>query len=230
MSEFVYTGAHVLEVLDGARNYNAWLLATIARRLGARDRVLDFGAGTGYFAKRVAGLGHDVTCVEPDAAGRRALAASGLRAHPAPEAVPDGSIDLAYSLNVLEHIEDDAGALRGLRAKLRPGGGLVLYVPAFMVLYSEFDRLVGHVRRYRRRELAARVEAAGFEVRAAGYAECLGFVAALAYRVIRNDGELGPCSVTLYDRAVFPVSRALDPLFRRAFGKNILLHAERPGA
>jgi hypothetical protein len=98
-----------------------------------------------------------------------------------------------------------------------------------MALYSNMDRLVGHVRRYRRRDLAARVEAAGFRVREAGYADCVGFAAALVYRVLGRDGVLDPRQVALYDRAVFPVSRTLDPLFRRAFGKNVLVVAERPG-
>jgi SAM-dependent methyltransferase len=227
MAEFVYTGARILEVMAEARNYNAFLLSALTRHLPSAGRVLDFGAGAGHFATAISRLGHDVSCVELDAANRRQLASAGLNASADLGSIADGGIDFAYSLNVLEHIADDSGTLRSLRAKLRPRGGLFIYVPAFAVLFSNFDQNVGHLRRYRRRDLAARVQEAGFRVRQAEYVDCLGFLAALAYRLLRRDGSVTARSVIAYDRAVFPVSRALDPLFRRAFGKNVLLVAER---
>ena len=227
MAEFVYTGTKNLEVMEEARNYNAFLLRALTRHLSGVNKVLDFGAGTGLFATQIARLGYDLTCVELDAENRRRLSTAGLSACAGLSSIADESIDFAYSLNVLEHIEDDSGALRSLRTKLRPRGVLFIYVPAFEVLFTNLDRNVGHVRRYRRHELVARVEAASFRVREANYVDCLGFIAALLYKLLRRDGVLTVRSVIAYDRVVFPLSQIMDSLFRRAFGKNIMLIAER---
>jgi len=76
----------------------------------------------------------------------------------------DASFDLVTALDALEHIADEARALRELHRVCRPGGALVATVPAFDWLWGSVDELGHHERRYRRAELVARVEAAGFEV------------------------------------------------------------------
>jgi hypothetical protein len=68
-------------------------------------------------------------------------------------------------LNVLEHIEDDLFALAQMRDALSAEGNLALLVPAHRFLYGEFDRALGHFRRYGRRELATKLGKAGFVVR-----------------------------------------------------------------
>ena len=72
--------------------------------------------------------------------------------------------DVAGAFDVIEHIEDDRAVLEELRATLAPGSGLVLTVPQHPALWSEFDVRAGHVRRYRRPELHAKLTAAGLEV------------------------------------------------------------------
>jgi len=66
--------------------------------------------------------------------------------------------------DVLEHIDDDEATLRWVRSVLAPGGVIVLTVPAHPFLFGDMDRLAHHRRRYRRRELGTKLEAAGFEV------------------------------------------------------------------
>src|SRR5262249_52266477 len=120
-------------------------------------------------------------------------------------------------------------ALRVLRAKLASGARLLVYVPAFPILFTSMDRKVGHVRRYTRRTLRASVEAAGFAGDHVRYADPLGFLATLAFKVVGNDrGELDPRAIRLYDQLAFPVSRALDALTHRWFGKNLALIAHKP--
>ena len=63
-------------------------------------------------------------------------------------------------INVLEHIDDDQGVLRSISDRLEPGGHVAIWVPAFTLLYSPFDAKLGHVRRYRRRQLEADVTGA----------------------------------------------------------------------
>lgn len=177
---------------------------------------------------RVASPQIDLVCVEPDDGLRARLVTSGLAARRSLEDIK-GEFDFAYTFNVLEHIEDDRAALAALFRALKPGGQLLVYVPAFAVLFSAMDRKVGHVRRYIRRELMERCQAAEFEVESALYADSFGFFASLWLRAFGNtSGELNPRLVRLYDSLFFPVSRMLDHLTARLFGKNVVLLARRP--
>lgn len=219
-----YSGAAVLETMAEARNYNRFLADLVAGSLGGCRSVVDFGAGDGTLTRLVAARGLQVSCVEQDTAFLAHLRDAGFDARPAPGDFVPGSFDGAYSLNVLEHIEDDVAALRALRAVLAPGAPLLIYVPAFPLLLSAMDRLVGHVRRYRRQELEAKLREAGFEVQRIAHADSLGFFAALAFRMLAGaDGMPGRNAVVLFDRWVFPLSRLLDRASAGLFGKN--LHA-----
>jgi len=226
-----YSGIDNLEVMAEALNYNAFLRSLVERELRPGDAVLDFGAGTGTLALPLAGAGHPVACVEPDPQLRGRLSAAGLTAHADLSAVPEHSLDFAYTVNVLEHIDDNAAAIAALRERLKPGGRLLVYVPAFAVLYSSMDRKVGHRRRYRRRELVALLERAGLTVERAAYCDSLGFFATLLFKLFGNDsGTIDRRALVLYDRWLFPLSRTLDGIFGRWFGKNLLAAARRDDA
>lgn len=222
-----YSGTDNLEVMAEAINYNRFLTELVLTRAKVQDRILDFGAGIGTFASIVANAGHDVCCVEPDPKQAELIAQRGLEVHVSLDRIADASLDYIYTLNVLEHIEDDIGVLRQLRSKLKPLGRLLVYVPAFQTLYSSMDRKVGHHRRYRADILMARAREAGFEVREWRYIDCLGFFASLVYKMIGNElGEVNRRALVIYDRFVFPVSRFCDRICGRWFGKNVLLVAE----
>jgi len=79
------------------------------------------------------------------------------------------SFDLVTALDLLEHLEDESEGLEGLRRVLKNGGRMLLSVPAFMFLWSDFDRFSGHHRRYSKEELKRKVEQAGFEVTKLSY-------------------------------------------------------------
>lgn len=221
-----YTGTDNLAAMEHARNYNRHL-TDLLRRFASGNRVLDFGAGTGTFAKHIAADGLSVQCVEPDAMLRQRLAAAGLSCVAALPEIADRSVDFVYSLNVLEHIEDDLAVLRELHRCLKPRGRLLLYVPAFQLLYSAMDRKVGHFRRYRKGQLVDKLARAGFDVHVARYVDSIGFLVTLLYKAIGSrSGELDAFSVRLYDRWLFPASRRLDRLSGRVFGKNLLVVAQ----
>jgi len=224
MQQPAYSGVDNLEVMQEAVNYNRYLLETVRRYAPATGKVLDFGAGGGQFAAPLAELGMDITALEPDPLLQQRLRARGLHAVGSTRDVPDGSFDYIYSLNVLEHIEDDTAALRSLHAKLSASGKLFIYVPAFPVLYNSMDAKVGHVRRYTRETLTSRVTAAGFSVERVAYADSVGFFATLLFKAVGNkDGSVSVGALKLYDRLIFPLSRALDLVTQHWFGKNLLL-------
>jgi len=226
-----YTGVENLEVMREAENYNRYLQSLVEQHAAGATRVIDFGAGSGTFAIPCVAAGFDLTAVEPDAHLRATLAEARIRAVADVALLPDEAFQFAYTLNVLEHIEDDVEALKALRAKLVPRGRLFVYVPAFPVLFTSMDARVRHVRRYTRATLRSSLEAAGFEIREMRYADSLGFAATLMFKALDNGrGDVNRRLLKLYDRLAFPVSRTLDTLTHRWFGKNLLALAEKPTA
>jgi len=225
--ESSYSGRENLEAMKHAQNYNRYLIGQILQH--ARDgQVLDFGAGAGTFAKPLTDAGLSVACVEPDAGLRATLAEQGLPAYGDLEQVASGTVDYIYTLNVLEHIDDDAGAVSALAERLKPSGRLFIYVPAFACLYSSMDRNVGHFRRYRLQSLRSLLERAGLTVDTARYVDSAGFFASLIYKAFGDDsGEISPRSVALYDRFAFPLSRLADLVLHRVLGKNLLIVATK---
>src|SRR5262245_18529388 len=136
--------------MEEAINYNRFL-GELARADAMPGRtIVDFGAGIGTFSPQLATSRFPVTCVEADARLRGGLENKGLPVRGSLDELPNGSVDYLYSLNVLEHIEDDAAIVHVWARKLRPGGRLLVYVPAFNILFSSMDRKVGHFRRYKK--------------------------------------------------------------------------------
>src|SRR5213594_4681562 len=97
-------------------------------------------------------------------AGRSRVSVAELRLPAVSPALAAERLDTVVGLNVLEHIEDDRASLRVMHDLLQPGGRLVLLVPSLPALYGTLDEALGHFRRYRPRELAAKFSAAGFRL------------------------------------------------------------------
>ena len=149
----------------------AWLRFGMIRRaldVAHPRRLLEVGAGEGALATWLARR-HEYVGIEPDAQSRR-VAASRLRAIGRGELLADlvdsdrRAYDVVCAFEVLEHIEDDRQALAAWRARLTPGGFLLLSVPAHANRFGPSDTYVGHFRRYDRTQLRERLEAEGFEV------------------------------------------------------------------
>ena len=223
-----YSGTDNLEVMAEAANYNNFLLALIRENIKKGDRILDIGAGIGTFGIPLTKEGYLVRCVEPDESQAALIAAAGLPVSRSVSDIEDDSLDFSYAMNVLEHIKDDTGALRTWLTKLRVGGRMLVYVPAFDLLYSSMDKKVGHHRRYSLGTLSNRATDAGFAIETIRYVDSLGFFAALMYKVLGNEsGDINKGALIIYDRFVFPLSRLLDRLFDRQLGKNVALVAVR---
>ena len=223
-----YPGAANLEAMTHAANYNAFLLSLVLAHAKPSDTIVDFGAGLGTFARTLAQRGFRVSCVEPDPAQARKIAATGLEVVPRLAQLEEASVDFVYALNVLEHIRDDRSALRECRGRLRIGGRVLAYVPALHALYSSMDENVGHYRRYTRRELCQRITSAGLQVVESSYADFLGVPVTLAFKAIGSrDGNLRAGPVRIYDRYVFPASLVCDRVFGKLAGKNAYALAVR---
>jgi SAM-dependent methyltransferase len=226
-----------LEDSSGAdqRRYRAFQLSLIEPHCGSS--VLEVGAGLGEFAAQLSGLDrHVVTDVDPAAVASMAERFAG---RPEVEArvldLADGAIDLGtpvstvVAINVLEHLDDDAGALRALASMTEPGGRIVLWVPAYMQLYGDFDRAVGHVRRYTPRTMTAAIRDAGLTPEVVKPVNLLGGIAWWATVRRGGVGTPNPRLVRTYDRFVVPVTRALERRVTPPFGQSVIAVAGIPG-
>ena len=171
--------------------------------------------------------GLEVSCVEPDPENQSVLRRLGFQVQAAMDEYGPESLDYVYTLNVLEHVPDDETLVRTVFSRLRRGGRLFVFVPAFPVLWSRFDDYVEHQRRYRRAPMVAMLRRAGFILEHTRYADSLGFFAAWLFGR-RARAEVSPRSVRLYDRFLFPVSRFLDPVLGHFFGKNLAVVCRKP--
>jgi 2-polyprenyl-3-methyl-5-hydroxy-6-metoxy-1,4-benzoquinol methylase len=224
-----YSGTENLEVMADAINYNDFLVSLICKEVKPGELVVDFGAGIGTFSKQVAIAGHAVHCVEPDQRQLERLLALGLPASENIANFENESIDLVYTLNVLEHIENDLEVLKACFQKIKPGGYMLIYVPAFNILFSSMDKNVGHLRRYTRSTLAEKVRLSGFTIVRNEYVDSAGFFASLLFKMFGNDsGTINRAALIFYDRYVFPLSRFADLICNKVFGKNVYLIARRP--
>ena len=140
-----------------------------------------------------------------------------------------GNHSCVVASNVVEHIEDDVLALKGTHELLRPGGYVVVFVPAFNFALGKFDRIVGHFRRYTKKSIRQAYEAAGLEVVEVKYVNMPGlltwFLAVKLLRMTPSDGIL----VKVFDRVITPVARKWETKRRVPFGQSVLAIGRVPG-
>jgi len=166
------------------------LVTDLLRRSGARGRILDLGCCTGGVLQPLGDFGSAIGLdPAPEAAvycRRRGLAmavGSGLELPFA-----DASFDAILALDVIEHVADDVALLREARRVLRPGGALVVTVPALPWLWSAHDDVNRHFRRYTRATLHRSLRSGGFRPVKVSYYNALLLPLAMARKVIHRIG------------------------------------------
>jgi SAM-dependent methyltransferase len=223
-----------LEDLGAAVRYRRYQFELIEPHLG--DSVLEVGAGLGDFAtqltgrKRLVVADSDPFCqwsLRTRLGGRPGVEVQALDL--LGEVRVDPPVDSVVAINLLEHIEEDVRALKAMASTVVPGGNVVLLVPGYPSLYGDFDRAVGHVRRYTPTTLRQAVEAAGLQVTTLKPVNLLGGVA--WWVAVRMGGRARPTPalVRLYDRLVVPLVRASERRFDPPFGQSVFCVARVPG-
>lgn len=223
----------VLEDLVQARNYRRWLVDLMAPHLGPDP--LEVGSGLGHYAQDWAATGlprFTASEADPDRlADLRARFDGDPVVRVRELAVPvteTASHSAVVACNVLEHIPDDVAALRAFAGLVRPGGVVVLLVPAFPSAMSRFDLAIGHQRRYRARSLRAAVEAAGLQVERLHHVNAVGLLAWYVVVKVLGRRPSPGALLTAFDRLVVPVLRRLESRRPPPFGQSLLVVARRP--
>ncbi|NUN12476.1 MAG: methyltransferase domain-containing protein [Myxococcales bacterium] len=229
---FHYDGAD-LEALQDLVHYPSWIMDYLSPV--ARGDILEVGPGLGAVSKRLRIISDSLDLLEPSARHASLLAdffradekvrvlpftVEAFAAH-----APRGVYDTVVAINILEHLEDDLTALETFFRVLRPGGFLFLFVPALRFLYSEFDRRIGHFRRYHLGELKRLVEGARFVVETIRYFDMSGVVPWWVTNTVVGSTQINPRFAQWYDRLVVPVSRRLERRFTPPLGKNLVVVA-----
>ncbi len=219
-----------------AQNYMRWLVDNFRPYL--KGQILEVGIGHGHYSMLLGecgdyiGIDHDRESVAEAQAAfpDRAFAACDIldRAQ-LRTLIPDGA-DAIVSINVLEHIDDDRTAIANLVDVLKPGGHLLLSVPALMMLYNDLDRLAGHCRRYNTNRLQGILEKQPVDILRLCYFNPIGGLGWWANSLKRheslNDSVVNG-QIRFFDQYVVPVSKVLDPVFRAFFGQSVTCIARR---
>ena len=211
----------------------------------ASPRILEIGTGPGENLYNLYPADAMLTGVEPDPAlARLARSRGSVSIHEAsaealPDALPDAAFDAVTMFDVLEHTEDDRHVLDHVKQKLKPGGYLILSVPAFMFLWGQQDVVSHHYRRYTRKALTATMQQAGYRIVRATYFNTLLFppVAAfrIAHRLLKRPDQpadtdlkysLGPINTLLY--AIFYSEKWLLRVLNFPVGVSLFIVARKP--
>lgn len=233
--QFTYIGGE-LELFSGATNWKAYIAATLKPYLGTK--VLEVGAGIGATTQMLcAGSYRRWMALEPDpqlAAQIRQKIAFGqipriceVREGTLESLNPKDVFDAVLYIDVLEHIEHDFDELARAASHLAPGGHLVVLAPAHQALFTEFDKAIGHYRRYNRGDLQKLAPAHLLCVKAI-YLDAIGLAASLCNKLILKSAQPTCDQILLWDRIMVRLSRLLDPLFAGNIGKSVIVIWQKP--
>ncbi len=229
-------GRQTLERLEIHSTYAGQVISQLRPYMG--NKVLEFGAGIGSLSRHLLDR-EELHVTEPNPRyvkelERRFGALKNVHVQqvditdPPPGLAP-GSMDTIFSSNVLEHIEDDRAALESCFSLLRPGGRLVLLVPAFQQLYSPLDRNLEHHRRYSKIDMTRKLRDAGFDVEYLSYTNFIGGVGwFIAGRIFRQS-TIWRLNIRLH-ALIEPLNRLVDRMtgHERPFGLSLVAVANKP--
>lgn len=224
-----------LEILSAMARYHRWIVDQFKPHLGGQ--TVEYGAGIGTFSKLILPFVDALRIVEPSATllpdlrrafeGQSKVAVVGRTLEADVAALPERSVDTFILINVLEHVADDEDAVRRFFKALKPGGRLLLFVPALDWLFSRLDRQYGHHRRYHLGPMTAMLRRGGFGAVEGRYMDVMGVLPWWVMNTCLGKTDFNPGLMAVYDRVFVPASRVLEGLVTPPIGKNIIVVARK---
>lgn len=174
----------------GRRKILGRLIAHELEKAGRKqfDRALEIGCFAGINIEQFKNLASQWSGIEPsEEAGlyaQQTLAGAEIVIGKFPDVTVSGKFDLILLFDVLEHIEDPVESLKRIRHMLNPGGVLIMTVPAYQWLWTEFDEINQHYRRYTAQMLQEQLSVADINDSRVGYFNALLFIPAVCERLL----------------------------------------------
>jgi SAM-dependent methyltransferase len=220
-----------LEAMSFAANYHQWILDEFRPYIG--KKVAEVGAGSGNFTRMLLQTPLDSLVAYEPSSQMFPLLFSAVNGDAKIGTINDffgdnaeRDFDSIFYVNVLEHVEDDGAELALMHSKLNTDGHALIFVPALPALLSDFDRNIGHFRRYRKTELTEKISNAGFSIIKIKYFDIAGILPWYINFVLLKK-TLGGNSVAAYDRIVVPLMRKVESRLAPPIGKNLLVIAKK---
>ncbi len=229
MAEFQYSGSE-LDLFAHARNWKSYWASVVRPFLGAK--ILDVGAGVGATAENLASQRYQRWMeLEPDPQLADRIRES-VKQGNLPSSVEvktgtsrslstDDNFDTILYIDVLEHIEDDAGELAQVSRHLLPGGHIIVLAPAHNWLYTPFDKQLGHFRRYSKTTLLS-VKPPELSLERLQYIDSVGMLASLGNKLFLKAAIPTLKQIQMWDNFMIPASRSVDRMFAGVLGKSIV--------
>jgi SAM-dependent methyltransferase len=229
MHEVIYAGKE-LEIFQHARVWKKYFARFIKPYLDGK--VLEVGAGIGATTEFLCdGRQESWTCLEPDQQLFEKLV-SKINSEDLPSSCiamkgtiddldPNQKFNAILYIDVLEHIADDAFELAKAGALLAPGGYMIVLSPAHQVVYSAFDKSIGHHRRYNKASLK-RVMPRYLDETKLMYLDSIGFLASLMNRYMLHQPLPALRQIKIWDNGIIPISRIVDALSFYSMGRSVL--------
>lgn len=241
MGEFTFKehdeeGLHTLEAIQDARNFNGWMFREVEKYL--QGDILEVGSGIGNISRFFIEDGRAITLsdVRDEYCEKLRLGypkqpilsldlvhSDFINAYQS----SIGQFDSVFALNVVEHIEDDLLALQNIYRLLKPGGKVLILVPAGPLLYNKLDKGLFHYRRYTRSSLQKCIHAAGFNISKTWSFNVLGIPAWITGGLLFREKEIKKGQMNAYDKLV-PIARFLDQVTFRKIGLSVICVGEKP--
>ncbi|MEL6864420.1 MAG: class I SAM-dependent methyltransferase [Bacteroidota bacterium] len=238
--EFAYKeideeGMETLQVIADANRFNEWMYQTISTQL--QGNILEIGSGLGNISNYFLRDGHSICLSDLRENYRERLREQFSDktnlidivnldlVHPTFEqeyAQWIGYFDGVFALNVVEHIKDDLQAIANCRKLLKPGGRLVILVPAYQVLYNQFDEALEHYRRYTKSTLIKLFDDNQLEVQKSQYFNAAGIMGWVLSGAILKKKTIPAGQMQLYNRLV-PLFKIADKVLMNQIGLSVIV-------
>jgi 2-polyprenyl-3-methyl-5-hydroxy-6-metoxy-1,4-benzoquinol methylase len=232
-------GRQTLETIAEAHNFNRWTYDII--RPYCKGTILEIGSGIGNISKYFLednfqihlsdirndyrnflktrfpetdhlGRIHHLDLVDPDFDSKFASFRN--------------SFDTIFALNVIEHIQNDKLAIRNAISLLKPGGRLIILVPAFAVLYNNFDKELMHFKRYSANDLNQLLSVEGLKILDSFYFNAGGIPGWFFSGSLQKNKTIPPQQMKAFDKLV-PFFRILDKMLLRKVGLSVIAIGEK---
>lgn len=237
--EYDIVGESTLSVISEAHNFNEWMYETI--KPFCNGKVLEIGSGIGniseyFFRDNVPIYLSDIRAAYCTNLERKfGDKPTFLGVEDINIADPEfdekskdliGSFNTVFALNVVEHIENDALAIQNCSKLLKPGGNLIILVPSYNNLYNQFDKELGHYRRYTKFSLSKLFSENHFNIVHKQYFNFIGILGwYVSGRVLKKKSIPGG-QMALYNKLV-PIFKVIDILIGNAAGLSTIIVAKK---